>query len=82
MAGTKTAAEIKAHLKLAIEASPACSGCRFDITVRRVEDRRRKREWYADVRPPMGKPDDAEACEETVKEIVARAQEDFALAES
>jgi hypothetical protein len=34
---TKTAAEIKAHLKAAIEASPACGSIRVDITVHCVE---------------------------------------------
>lgn len=36
--------------------------------------------WYADVTPVSGKPDDAEACEEAVKDIIARAQEDLELA--
>jgi hypothetical protein len=80
MATSTTAAEITARLKSAVEASPACQGCRFGITVRRVEDKRRKGKWYADVRPLSGKPDDAEACEEAVKDIIARAQDELELA--
>lgn len=82
MATIKTAAEIKAHLKTAIEANQTCRGVRFDITVRRVETARSKKPttaWYADVRPLKGKPEDPEACEEAVKDIIAKAQEDLEL---
>lgn len=77
----RTGAEIKAHIEAAIGASAPCLGGRFAITIRRVEDKRRRASgaWYADLRA-SGKPADAEACEEAVRDIIARAQEDSELA--
>lgn len=77
----RTGPEIKAHLEAAILANAPCLGGRFAITIRRVEDRRRRATgaWYADVRS-TGQPEDAEACEEAMSDVIARAQEDFELA--
>ena len=81
MATSKTAAEIKAHLKAAIERSPACRGTRYDITVHRMQAVKSARTtaWYADVRRIIGKPEIAEACEDALKDIIARAQEEIEL---
>jgi hypothetical protein len=77
----RTGAEIKAHLEEAMRANAPCLGARFAITIRRVEDKRRRATgaWYADVRI-SGKPEDAEACEEAVSDVIASAQDDFELA--
>jgi hypothetical protein len=77
----RTGAEIKAHLEATILANAPCLGARFAITIRRVEDRRRRASgaWYADVRV-SGKAEDTEACDEAVSDVIARAQEDFELA--
>ncbi len=77
----RTGAEIKAHLGEAIDVHVSCLGARFAITIRRVENRRRRASgaWYAEVRT-SGKAADTEACEEAVSDIIARAQEEFELA--
>ena len=77
----RTGAEIKAHLEEAIRVNAPCFGARFAITIRRVEDRRRRASgaWYADVRT-SGKAEDSEACDEAVSDVIARAQEEFELA--
>ena len=77
----RTGAEIKAHLEEAISVNAPCLGARFAITIRRVEDRRRRSSgaWYADVRT-TGKAEDSEACDEAVSDVIAKAQEDFELA--
>ncbi len=77
----RTGAEIKAHLEAAIRVNAPCLGARFAITIRRVEDRRRRASgaWYADVRA-SGKAEDTEACEEAVSDVIAKAQDDFELA--
>lgn len=83
MAQTMTAPEIKARLKDEIERSDACRGARFEITVRRVETGKAKKpttKWYADIRPIKGKPDDEEACEQAVMDIIQRLQEELELA--
>lgn len=78
---TRTSAEIKAHLEAAFRTHAPCLGARFAITIRRVEDKRRRASgtWYADVRT-SGNAKDAEACEEAVSDVIASAQEDFELA--
>jgi hypothetical protein len=77
---TRTGAEIKAHLEAAFRAHAPCLGARFAITIRRVEDKRRRASgvWYADVRT-SGKAEDTEACQEAVSDVIARAQEEFEL---
>ena len=77
----KTGAEIKAHLEETIRANAPCLGARFAITIRRVEDKRRRAsgEWYAHVRA-SGTAEDAEACNEAVSDDIANAQENFELA--
>jgi len=78
---TRTGAEIKAHFEAALGVNAPCLGARFAITIRRVENKRRRSSgaWYADVRA-SGKAEDAEACEEAVSDVIARAQEEFELA--
>jgi hypothetical protein len=79
MAISMTAADIKAYLKAAIEQNPACRGVRFDITVRRVISAKPTTAWYASVRPIEGKREDAEACEQAVRDIVEKAQDELKL---